>query len=124
MALFGEAEKGPFDIIYPVQNLVQLMETFGHPPSGTQGLFFAVQALLYDRDLLFIRVHSEGFDQEQYFSMLRLLREEKPLHALCLPGVGDPDIFHATTPICRRQKALLITHESALYDFLSSGFTS
>ena len=51
--LFGEAEKGDFCKPYLCRSLPQLAETFGHPPMDTLGLFFAIQTLLFQKEIIF-----------------------------------------------------------------------
>lgn len=123
IALFGEAEKGAFKTPHVLTQLPQLVDLLGNPPGESEGLFFAIQAILYNRDIIFFRVAEEGFSQLDYFSGLKYLgkREKiKQLHALCLPGVGNPEILSASTEICHLHKSLLITNQKDLYDYLTS----
>jgi hypothetical protein len=39
-----------------LKDLPQVVDFLGNPPAGTEGLFFAIQAILYERDVLFFRV--------------------------------------------------------------------
>ncbi len=123
IALFGEAEKGAFKIPHTLNQLPQLVDLLGNPPNGSEGLFFAVQAILYNRDILFFRVAEEGFSQIDYMHGFKYLgdREKvKKVNALCLPGVGDPEILSASEWVCHLHKSLLITNQKDLYDFLTS----
>lgn len=122
VALFGEAEKGAFKTPHRLRKLPQLMDLLGNPPQESQGLFFAIQALLYNRELIFFRVAEEGFSQIDYFHGLKVLEDRekiKKLHALCMPGVGDPGILSASESVCQIHKSLLITNQKDLYDFLT-----
>lgn len=122
IAIFGEAERGEYRVAYFCENLIQLDEFFGNPPLGSSGLFYAVQALLFQRDLIFFRVPEEGFSTDDYISGLNLLRQQKlipQLHAICTPGVGDQHIVEAIMPICNMYHSILITNESDFYDFLT-----
>lgn len=123
IAMFGEAEKGNFRTAYYLDNLPQLLDRLGNPPENSKGLFYAVQALLFDRNLIFIRVEEEGFSYQDYLGGLRLLQKEAriaDIAAYCLPGVGDTEILEAVTPICRQHHSILIMTESDLYDYLTS----
>lgn len=123
IALFGEAEKGSFETPSYCQNLFQLVDQLGNPPQNSQGLFYAVQALLYHHHLLFFRVREEGFSQSDYFSGLRLLQKQDVISqvaAICLPGVGDVEIIEAMVPLCIVYHRILITTESDLYDYMTS----
>ena len=123
VALFGEAEKGKFKQPHRVVELPQLVETLGNPPPESEGLFFAIQALLYQRELLYFRVAEEGFSQIDYFQGLIYLQQKSQageINALCLPGVGDEKILEACHQVCQIHKSLLITNEKDLYDYLTS----
>lgn len=119
IALFGEAEKGQFRKPLVIKTLPQLVDTFGHPPCESRGLVFAIQALLYQREIIFFRVEEEGFSANDYLHGLHHLESVKKLHALCLPGVGTPGILEACEEVCRKQKSFLITSEQDLYDYLT-----
>lgn len=120
--LFGEAEKGEFCTPQHCRSLSQLVEIFGQPPGESKGILYAVQALLYERELIFYRVKEEGFSLHDYMRGLRLLSNpENQLHlsALCLPGVGDAHILDATQAVCHIHKSFLIIDEKDLYDYLT-----
>lgn len=123
MALFGEAEKGQFQRPYILRSMPQLVDILGNPPPDSQGLFFAVQALLYQRELIFFRVKEEGFSAADYFFGLNYLEDSEKVervHALCLPGIGDPEIMKSSILVCERRKSLLITTQKDLYDYLTA----
>lgn len=121
--LFGEAEKGEFCTPLLCKSLPQLAETFGNPPDESLGLQYAVQALMFDRELIYFRVKEEGFSTPDYMRGIRLLEKKQDafhhLTAICMPGVGDAQIIDATSPICSIYHSLLITTEKDLYDFLT-----
>lgn len=123
VATFGEAEKGtspPAGLCY---TLADLVETFGNPPQESLGLQFAIQALLYERAILFFRVQEEGFSVHDYLAGLRYLNNQTSfthVSALCLPGVGDSQIIHASSQFCHQHNSLLIMTEADLYDYLTS----
>ena len=123
IALFGEAEKGALGHPYLFGSLPQMALTLGNPPTGSQGLHFAVQTLLYKRKLLFFRVESEGFATSDYLSGLKYLRCKAALHlpsAICLPGVGDRNIIEDAANFCKQSKSFLIITPRDLFDFLMS----
>jgi hypothetical protein len=123
MALFGEAEKGQYKKPYVLRDLAQLVDAFGNPPPDSQGLFFAVQALLYQRELIFFRVEEEGFSIPDYYYGLKYLEDPEKvdqLNALCLPGIGDPQIMKASCALCEKRKSFLITTQKDLYDYLTA----
>lgn len=123
IALFGEAEKGEFRTAYFCQNLEELDEYFGNPPPQSKGLYYAVQALLFKRNLIFFRVMEEGFSIQDYLSGARLLEQQRlipHLDAICAPGVGDPAVLNALQPICQHYHSILISSEADFYDYLTS----
>ena len=123
VALFGEAERGEFHTAYYCQNLEQLDEFFGNPPPNSNGLYYAVQALLFKRNLIFFRVLEEGFSTQDYLTGLRLLEQQElipQVDAICIPGVGDPELLNALQPLCQHYHSFLITNEADFYDYLTS----
>lgn len=126
IAIFGEAERGEYRTAYFCQNLVQLDEYFGNPPPESSGLYYAVQALLFKRNLIFFRVPEEGFSTQDYLSGLTLLEHQQlipQVHAICTPGVGDQEVIEALLPVCALYHSILITNESDFYDYLTRGKT-
>ena len=123
IALFGEAEKGKFKIPYKCKSLIQLLNTFGNPPKDSFGLTFAIQALMYEREVLFFRDKEEGFGYNDYFPPLKNLSisgKDSKIDAICMPGVGDPKIIDETESICKIHKSILLTTEKDLFDYLTS----
>ena len=123
IAIFGEAEKGEYCTAYFCQNLIQLDEYFGNPPRESKGLYYAVQALLFKRDLIFFRVSEEGYSTQDYLYGIKLLDKQQlipDVHAICAPGVGDKMIMDAILPVCERYHSILITNESDFYDYLTA----
>src|SRR5580704_11507653 len=89
--LFGEAERGDFCTPLLCKSLPQLAETFGNPPEESLGLIYAVQALMFERELIYFRVKEEGFSIADYMRGIRLLKNKETYHgltAICMPGVG------------------------------------
>ena len=123
VVIFGEAEKGEFCTAYFCENLVQLDEFFGNPPCESKGLYYAVQALLFRRNLIFLRVPEEGYSTQDYLYGIRLLDNKQlvpNIHAICTPGVGDKNIMDAMVPVCEHYHSILITCECDFYDYLTS----
>ncbi len=122
IALFGEAEKGQCKKPYILQELPQLIDLLGNPPPESEGLFFAIQALLFERQLIYFKVEEEGFSKEDYLAGLKYLKNKEKtqeIHALCMPGVGDKDLIDAFHPVCEKYKSHLITTQKDLYDYLT-----
>lgn len=122
IALFGEAEKGEYRTTYFCKSLVQLVDNLGNPPPESKGLYYAVQVLLFQYNLIFIRVREEGFSVQDYFSGLKLLRNQNlipEIAAICIPGVGSSEIIDATLPLCAVHHSIIITTEADLYDYLA-----
>lgn len=123
IALFGEAERGEFNTAYFCENLAELDEFFGNPPKQSKGLYYAVQALLFKRRLIFFRVMEEGFSTQDYLIGARLLEQQQViphLDAICIPGVGDPTVINALQPLCNQYHSIIISSEADFYDYLTS----
>ena len=123
VALFGEAERGEFHKPHYCKNLGELERSLGHPPEQSRGLYFAIQALLYNRFLIYYRVPEEGFSSDAYHRGLQMLRKQESdarLAAIGLPGVGDAEVIDASLPLCERHHSLLLFTEADLYDYLTS----
>ena len=104
------------------KSLPQLADTLGNPPEDTKGIPYAIQTLLYERELIFFRVKEEGFSTADYLRGFKLLQDKNhfsPLSAICMPGVGDTEIIEASTSICHLYKSCLIIDEKDLYDYLT-----
>lgn len=123
IVLFGEAAKGDFQLGYLCSSLADLSEHLGEPPTEeSKGLQFAIQALMYQRRVIYFRVHEEGFSVPDYLRGLNCLQQwESPenVTAICLPGVGDSEIIEATLPLCHRYQSFLILTEKDLYDYMT-----
>jgi hypothetical protein len=112
--LFGEAEKGEFGTPFPCRSLPHLLETVGNPPEESLGIQYAIQALHYDRTLIFCRVKEEGFSIKDYMQGCRLIKKGPfgpHLQAVFLPGVGDQEIIEAALDVCRLYNSLLVLTE-------------
>lgn len=121
--LFGAAERGEYCSPIPCHTLMQLLNTFGNPPEESEGISYAIQSLLYERDLYFFRVEEEGFSLPDYYQGLRLLRKkeiEQPISAICMPGVGDGQIIEFASMICSLLHSVLIVNQKDFYDYLTS----
>jgi len=120
VALFGESEKGQFKKPYILHELSQMVDFLGNPPKDSEGLAFAIQAVLYQREVIYFRVREEGFYETDYMAGFKYIKTVKKMNALCLPGVGDPIILEASKEICDLHKSHIITTQKALYDYLTS----
>lgn len=123
IALFGEAEKGEYRIPYFCHTLPQLVDYLGNPPPDSQGLYYAVQSLLYQHPLIFFRVKEEGFSLSDYLGGIYFLHDQdliSRIAAIGIPGVGDAEIIEALTPLCVVHHNILITTESDLFDYLTT----
>lgn len=122
IALFGEAEKGAYRHPYDCHTVDQLLETVGLAPPNSRGIYFAIQALHYKRDVIYFRVREEGFSVDDYFEGVWLLDSHlflRRLDAICLPGVGDAELIHRLGERCLARSSFLITTECDLYDYLT-----
>ena len=127
IALFGEAEKGQHNTFYRCKTLDELFYFFGEPPKESEGLYHAVQAILYDRLLLYFRVHEEGISLDDYELGLDLLQKElqslPPLGALFLPRIGEKEIVEEGLQLCQTNGSLLLFQASDFYDYMTTGVT-
>ena len=122
IAAFGEAERGEFQTAFFCQTVEQLENYLGTPPKDSLGMMLSIQALMYDRDLIFFRVKEEGYSAEDYLYGLNLLENQhlfSEIHAIAMPGVGDRSILQASEPLCELYQSMLITTEADLYDVLT-----
>jgi hypothetical protein len=118
IALFGEAEKGAYNTPYFCKSLNDLANHLGNPPDESRGLYFAIQAILYQRNLIFLRVKEEGYSTEDYLAGANLLKNRliiPKITAICMPGVGEDKILSAVKPLCH----ILITNVADFYDYMT-----
>jgi hypothetical protein len=123
IALFGEAEKGEYHSAYFCNELQQLVDYFGNAPVNSRGLHFAVQALIYHRNLLFFRVQEEGFSLQDYQFGVNLLLKQRiisKIAAIYMPGVGNREIIKAATSLCPIYHSIFITTETDFYDYITT----
>jgi hypothetical protein len=120
IALFGEAEKGQLRTPHHLETLPQVVHVLGHPPEDSEGLFFAIQAILYNRNVIFFRVESEGLSEKDYWAGCQYLKTAPPISALCMPGMSQEMILLEVDKICDIHKSILITSQKDLYDHLTS----
>ena len=121
--LFGESEKGAFGNPFFYNSLSSLYNTLGAPPKDTLGIHYAVQTILYNRQLLFCRVKEEGFSTKDYIKGLLLLKKKewKPkIQAIFMPGVGDEEIIEVAQDVSNLYNSLLVITEKDLYDYLTT----
>lgn len=96
-----------------------------HAPQESRGLYFAVQAILYHQNLIFLRVQEEGYSTDDYLIGVSQLKRQKlipDVTAICLPGVGTKNTLNliqdAIRPIYQFQRSIIIMNESDLYDYI------
>lgn len=119
--LFGESERGEFGIPLFCHCIPQLCDLLGNPPEESQGIPYAIQTLLYDRQLFFCRVKEEGFSTKDYLKGLEAFnppQKSTHLQAIVIPGVGNEEIIEAASKLCSLHKSLLVITEKDLYDYL------
>lgn len=122
IALFGEAEKGEYRVAYFCDSLEELVDNLGNPPPESKGLHYAIQTLLFQRNIIFFRVKEEGYSTQDYLQGLRFLENRQlipHLTAICMPGVGDSEVIQSGTNVCHLYKGLLMLNEADLYDYLT-----
>jgi hypothetical protein len=121
--LFGAAERGELRTPLHLTSLEQVLDILGNPPESSEGIRYAVQALLYEQDLIYFRVAEEGFSTEDYIQGLRILKQktlQTSLTAIGMPGVGDEEIIQAAISICHIYQSILLVSEKDLYDYLTA----
>jgi hypothetical protein len=121
--LFGEAERGAMRSPIHLNSLPAILQQLGNPPPDSIGIDYAIQTVLFKRELIFYRVREEGFSLSDYFDGVKLLYNsgnKLRLSAICLPGVGDAQIIEALGPICHKINSVLILNEKDLYDYLTN----
>jgi hypothetical protein len=122
IAIFGEAEKGSFNHLFLIKSLYDLSVIYGEPPQNSRALHLAVQTILMEKELLFFRVHEEGFSAQDYFYGIQLLEKETKdshLSAICMPGIGNKQIIEQTFELCEKRGSIFITTPQDLYDYLT-----
>lgn len=120
--LFGEAQKGSFCTPLRFKTLPDLAEELGNPPTDSNGIDFAVQLILFDRELIYYRVKEEGFAKDDYERGVKLLYnqgEKLRLSAICIPGVGDPQIVEALACVSQKLQLILIMTERDFFDYVT-----
>jgi len=120
--LFGAAEKGAACQPISLRTLEDLFNLLGNPPSESEGIQYAIQTLLFHKNLIYFRVAEEGFSHNDYMLGLKWLKKTplRPhLSAICLPGVGDEDVIEGATSVCLLHQCLLIVSQKDLYDYLT-----
>lgn len=121
--LFGASEKGVFRTPIHLYTIEELFNRLGSMPTHTEGIYYAIQALLFEKNLIFYRIEEEGSNLEDYRQGIRLLKQQPfqtTLSAICMPGMSDEEIVHEILPICYMYQSLLVVSEKDLYDYLTS----
>ena len=120
--LFGASEKGASCQPISLQSMDELLNQLGNPPEESEGIPFAIQALLFQHGLIYFRVAEEGFSLGDYMLGLKWLKKTPlfpHLSAICLPGVGDEEVLQGATSICSQHRCMLLISEKDLYDHLT-----
>src|SRR3984893_16504886 len=116
--LFGAAERGELCLPLYLTSLEQVLDFLGNPPENSEGIRYAVQALLFGHALIYFRVTEEGFSTEDYIQGLRFLKQKSlqtALTAIGMPGVGDQKIIQAAISISHLYQSILLVSEKDLY---------
>lgn len=121
LAFFGEAEHGMYGKPHFCDDLAQLADSLGEPPPESRGLFFAVQALLYQHALIYFRVEDEGYSIKDYWQGAQMLYSSDwipSVKAICAPGVAEPELLETIAPI--RHHPLILSNQKDIWDYLTS----
>jgi hypothetical protein len=120
IAIFGESKEGPLHTFIHLRSLPHIVESFGNPTETGLGIHLAIQALLFQREVLFYRLEEEGFQKDTYELGCHLLEKhpkKEELTAIALPGVGDTLILSFAQKVAAPIGALLLITAKDLYDF-------
>mgnify|MGYP000376107053 CR=1 FL=1 len=119
IAWFGEAEKGVYHTPTIINTLDQLNYFFGEPPKDSKGLILAVQTLLYNYSLIFLRVQEEGYSITDYYEGFKAIASREDIGAIGIPGMGDKAVIEVILPQFTFNKQIVIVTEQDLYDYLT-----
>lgn len=120
VALFGEAEKGKFQDPYSCRSLKELFDHLGNPLEKSLSIAFAIQSLLLNYNVLYFRVHEEGFSKKDYMQGIKYLekrKEQMQLSLIAIPGVGDKEIIAEISKICTSYNCYMLIQKEDLYDY-------
>lgn len=123
IALFGESEKGRFCYPHYCKTLMELADNLGNAPDDSLGIDFAIQALMYEREVIYFRVEEEGNSFDEYMRSIKILKDKtrvKKINAICMPKVGDSEIISNLEKICKMHLSIIIMSEKDLFDYLIS----
>ena len=90
--IFGEAEKGDFGTLIPIDTLPQLASRLGNPSEGALGIHLAIGAMMFNKNTIYYRVEEEGVGTKGYLHGLSLL----------LKGGSIPRLTALAPSGCRR----------------------
>lgn len=121
ITLFGEAERGAHNTPYFCRTLEELFHALGQPPLESEGLFYAVQAILYGHPLYYLRVHEEGGSLQDYHIGFELLLQNNTSTggALFLPRMGFAPILDEGMHLCKKCGSLLLITSTDFYDYMT-----
>lgn len=120
--LFGAAEKGSLRIPIYLDCLEALLDIYGQSLESCDGLYYAIQILLFNKNLIYYRVEEEGESIDDYRLGISLLKRKsftQNLTAICMPSVSDSDLIQDILSVCYMHQSLLIINEKDLYDYLT-----
>jgi hypothetical protein len=119
--IFGESKRGEFLKLFQINTLPDLSTFLGEPTTSGIGIHMAIQSLLFEKSVLFIKVGEEGYDIDHYSLGFKEIDNNPHLliDAIALPGVGSNEILKKASLLAKKKKALLILREKDLYDFIT-----
>lgn len=121
--IFGQSEKGVLCRPTLCYQLPELFQFFGHAPEMSQGLYLAIQSLLFQKPCIFFRVEEEGYSVKDYLKGLDILKSDwQSIHieAIGMPGVANGDILEKTERLFHKRRSLILLTEKDLFDYLTS----
>lgn len=121
IVIFGESTKGEFLNLFPIRTLPDLSTFLGGPTSSGIGIHMAIQSLLFEKEVLFIKVFEEGYDLDHYSLGLKEIDRNPDLliDAIALPGAGSNEIVKKASLLAKKKKAFIVLTEKDLYDFMT-----
>ena len=120
--IFGESKEGQFQKLLFINSLPKLATILGEPTETGIGVHIAIQAMLYNLEVLFYKVKEEGSDEDAYLQGFRLIEKEAPsliLGAIALPGASTPKILEIANSLCDLHNSLILSNERDLYDYIT-----
>ena len=116
LAIFGQTEKGSLGSVYAIDNLTELFNKLGCATIDSKAIFYAIEAIYYDRKVLFVPVKEEGSNLEEYREGIKKLKQHS-VDAIFVPGVGNASLLSFATSTL---KAVVFMTGEDTYDYLTS----